>query len=134
MKVSLGQHFCLSLYPGSSIDTQRSDPIVLKPGGLAYNTTIIYAYRRSRRPSNPIPQSSTGKARTWRADRQKTGLILELGLPAQSSHLSWRLQETAGSYDEKRRNGKFNVGCRGKRETDLPQCNGPDPDRLDIIQ
>lgn len=66
--------------------------------------------------------------------RQKTVLILELGLPAQSSHLSRRLQETAGSYDEKRRNGKFNVGCRGKRETDLPQCNGPDPDRLDIVQ
>lgn len=46
--------------------------------------------------------------------RQKTGLILELGLAAQSSHLSRRLQETAGSYDEKKEMGNSMLDAEGK--------------------
>lgn len=113
----IGSAFCMSVPP---------DPTVLKPGGLACNTVITYAYRRSRRPRNCVLHSSSGtQGYGGQRDRRLAGLILELGPLAQRSHLRRRLQETAGFYNEKRGNGKFNVGCLGKKETDLPQCNGP---------
>lgn len=45
----------------------------------------------------------------------------EPGLPAQCSHRSRQLQETAGLCNEKRGTGKLSLGFLGKKATDLPQ-------------
>lgn len=107
----IGSAFCLSIYSAPPLTPSLQIPLSSSQESWLVILPPFMFTGGAEGQAISAPHSFTGKDRTWRADRQKTGLILELGLPAQGSYLSRRLQEAAGSYDEKTGNGKFSVGC-----------------------
>lgn len=121
-----GSAFCLSIYlgppswqtPNLPPSSSQEEWLIILPMSYANRTRDswwhrIFHTRKVRKVKRAMGQKTCWARGCWRP-------ILESGLPAQGSHSSRQLQETAGLYNEKGGNEKFNVGFLGRKETDLP--------------